>query len=665
MTERPLIGLLCALFVEGCHWIKLRWEFNESSYESAWQLSFVLMVLTAVMIWLGESRFEAVMMLMGWMPVILIPLQFVQGYGMRDLVQLTAFSLLARRSRLRIQRLGLIHKSVAFNFGNVTFTVTLLSASVAMNGESHFFLPGMLILCGWMLLATGRCRLSSMLPLLVVAGLLGLAGKSGLEQLEKWVRRGGGSAGPRFNPNYHATQLGQRGRVIQSPEILWRLTTESGEPPPRLLRTSTYGNFLGLNWQNQRFLFTPVESRFIEGDRHHLLVTDIGEGALVELPKVWLRGSVDEAFVLPMTASTASVVGCEDAEVQINEVGLVRIKPTASVIEAGLHIGSQNQVDGECREADQKIQPSDMQVMIRVASELDLASMPNLESKLARLKQWYVDEFRYTLDLTISQPPVYDRTKTYRQPSAMEQFLTDIRAGHCEYFATSAALILRAAGVHTRYAVGFGVMEKSKNENEYLIRGTHSHAWVRVWDEKNKHWIDFDPTPPDWMGGSASRVGWFQSGKDTIKRLREDFFLWRTNPDNEMTVAIVVGSIGLILAGVVIRRLWRSRSRLEERARMDSYRGICEETPLIRLESLVCRCIGPRPPGMTYGCWLCGAEEQCGEIELLAEAIDLHQRWRFDPEPLDESQRKRLRELSHTIELTLQRRLSEEAKRER
>ena len=167
------------------------------------------------------------------------------------------------------------------------------------------------------------------------------------------------------------------------------------------------------------------------------------------------------------------------------------------------------------------------------------------------------------------------------------------------------------------------------------------------------------------MGGSASRVGWFQSGKDTIKRLREDFFLWRTNPDNEMTVAIVVGSIGLILAGVVIRRLWRSRSRLEERARMDSYRGIREETPLIRLESLVCRCIGPRPPGMTYGCWLCGAEEQCGEIELLAEAIDLHQRWRFDPEPLDESQRKRLRELSHTIELTLQKRLSEEAKRER
>ena len=91
-----------------------------------------------------------------------MPLQFVQGYGMRDSVQLTTFSLLARRSRLRSERLGLIHKSVAFNFGNVTFVVTLLSSAVAMDGETKLFLPGLLLLCGWMLMATGRCQPTNM-----------------------------------------------------------------------------------------------------------------------------------------------------------------------------------------------------------------------------------------------------------------------------------------------------------------------------------------------------------------------------------------------------------------------------------------------------------------------------------------------------------------------
>ncbi len=660
MTDRPLVGLVCALFVEARHWIKLRWDFNDASYESAWQLSFVMMILTAVMIWLDESRYTAVLVLMGWLPPILMPLQFVQGYGLRDSIQLTTFSLLARRSRLRTQRLGLIHKSVAFNFGNVTFVVTLLSSAVSMETETQLFLPGLLVLCGWMLMATGRCRLKALVPLLLVSGALGLAGEHGLNQLEKWLRRGGGGTAEGFNPNFQRTQIGKGGRVLQSSDVIWRLTTKPGEPPPALLKTATYTNFLGVNWQNQQFPFEELETRTIQRRSHYMLDDQIKDETVKRLPNFRMRGSVQSVFAMPIAGSTASLVGPDNAEVEMNLIGMVRVRPDASVVEADVFWGAPDSVDGEVRRADMSsIQPLDREVIHQVTTELGLAELPDLKSKLEHLRQWYLDEFRYTLDLTIRQAPAISRLRPDDKESALTQFLTDVRAGHCEYFATSATLILRSAGVPARYAVGFGVMEKSSKANEYLIRGTHAHAWVRVWDEENQQWIDFDPTPPDWMGSSSSKLTLLQSLKDWVKRVREDFFLWRTKPENEIKVAIGVGVIGLVLALVVVRRLWRSRSRLEEKRMQEAYEGVHEDTPLHELEELVKRCIGPRPTGMTYASWLQGIEGRYGSMKALQEAIVLHQQWRFDPQPVVDSKRERLRQLVSDIEIFLNEQVSQ------
>ena len=37
-----------------------------------------------------------------------------------------------------------------------------------------------------------------------------------------------------------------------------------------------------------------------------------------------------------------------------------------------------------------------------------------------------------------------------------------------------------------------------------VIRGTHGHAWCRVWDQDAGLWLDFDPTPPDWTASIAT-----------------------------------------------------------------------------------------------------------------------------------------------------------------
>ena len=662
MTGRPLIGLLCALFVEGSHWIRLRWNFNDSSYESAWQLSFILMILTSVVIWLDESRYTAVLVMMGWLPPILIPLQFVQSYGMRDSVQLTAFSLLARRSRLRSERLGLIHQSVAFNFGNVTFIVTLLSTAVAMKVESALYLPGLVVLSGWMLIASGRCRFTSLTPLLVVCGALAVAGQQGLEELEKWVRRGGIGQDGRFNPNMQDTRIGQRGRVLLSPEVMWRLTTKNGQLPPPLLSTATFSNFVGLKWRNTRSTFAEVDTRYVDGSRHFIINEKVPQDDIRRTQELHLRGSVDKSFAMPLPVSVVSMERLGDAQVEKNLVGTVQVEPEASVVDAKVRwlsgVGSSRNMDVN----DFHVAGADEEVVKQIAEQLDLRELADLQSKLRRLKQWYLNEFRYTLNLTIRQSTPIGRSADDNVASALEQFLTEVRAGHCEYFATSATLILRASGVAARYTTGFGVMEKSDNENEYLLRGAHAHAWVRVWDEQKQTWIDFDPTPPDWMEGNVAGLSWSQKIKDVLKRIREDFFLWRTNPDNEMVVVMVVSLFAIALGLVVVRRLWRSRSRIQEGSRITAFGGIQQNTPLHDLESLIRRCVGQRPAGMTYVRWLRAVEDESGELKGLDEAIRLHQQWRFDTKPVGKPDQQRLRELVESLEHALRCKLSERQK---
>ena len=64
---------------------------------------------------------------MTWLPALLLPLQFVQAYGMKDSMDLTTFSMFAKRSRMRNLRLGLITNPIRMNFGNILLANTRCS----------------------------------------------------------------------------------------------------------------------------------------------------------------------------------------------------------------------------------------------------------------------------------------------------------------------------------------------------------------------------------------------------------------------------------------------------------------------------------------------------------------------------------------------------------
>ncbi|MFN9704513.1 MAG: transglutaminase-like domain-containing protein, partial [Planctomycetota bacterium] len=85
-------------------------------------------------------------------------------------------------------------------------------------------------------------------------------------------------------------------------------------------------------------------------------------------------------------------------------------------------------------------------------------------------------------------------------------FLVGGGAGHCEYFATALALLLRLQGIPCRLVGGYLAREWDQERKEVVVRGRHAHAWVEVLDERGV-WLTFDPTPPAGLGDGEAGDG--------------------------------------------------------------------------------------------------------------------------------------------------------------
>jgi transglutaminase-like putative cysteine protease len=93
-------------------------------------------------------------------------------------------------------------------------------------------------------------------------------------------------------------------------------------------------------------------------------------------------------------------------------------------------------------------------------------------------------EYSYTED-----PP----KRSPRDPLA--DFLFERRAGHCEYFASAMAIMLRTLGIPARVVTGFQSGVWNPISELHVVRLSDAHSWVEAWIE-DRGWTPFDPTPP-------------------------------------------------------------------------------------------------------------------------------------------------------------------------
>jgi protein-glutamine gamma-glutamyltransferase len=168
--------------------------------------------------------------------------------------------------------------------------------------------------------------------------------------------------------------------------------------------------------------------------------------------------------------------------------------------------------------------PEDIQqAYLQLPPQLD-ARIPELAKQLtakadnaydkARAIEFYLRSNRFRYTLTIVGKPGDD---------PLARFLFDTRAGHCEYFASSLAIMLRTLGIPTRDVNGFLPGEYNDLGGDYVVRASDAHSWVEVYFPGNG-WIVFDPTP-DAPEGSASFLSQIQKYMDWLELTWEDWVI--------------------------------------------------------------------------------------------------------------------------------------------
>ncbi|HND55019.1 MAG TPA: transglutaminase-like domain-containing protein, partial [Pirellulaceae bacterium] len=147
------------------------------------------------------------------------------------------------------------------------------------------------------------------------------------------------------------------------------------------------------------------------------------------------------------------------------------------------------------------------------------------------------------LELHFQQPGRYQyslnvRTRRRGDLDPVEDFLVNTKAGHCEYFATALALMLRSQGIPSRLVVGYHGGELNPVGNYYLVRQRDAHAWVEAYirpedrEELNLEegltpgqggWLRLDPTPGAEDGSPTASTGWLGRAEQMLDYAE---FLW-------------------------------------------------------------------------------------------------------------------------------------------
>jgi transglutaminase-like putative cysteine protease len=102
------------------------------------------------------------------------------------------------------------------------------------------------------------------------------------------------------------------------------------------------------------------------------------------------------------------------------------------------------------------------------------------------------------------------------------RFLFETRRGHCEYFASAMALLLRSAGIPARVVGGYLGGEWNELGGYLLVRRSRAHTWVEAWVPE-RGWAVFDPTP---ARGPGTAPGWRQELAKGIDFLRYTWYRW-------------------------------------------------------------------------------------------------------------------------------------------
>lgn len=118
-------------------------------------------------------------------------------------------------------------------------------------------------------------------------------------------------------------------------------------------------------------------------------------------------------------------------------------------------------------------------------------------------------------------------------PQPVDDFLFVSKRGHCEFFSTSMALMLRALGIPSRNVTGFVGGTYNRFGRYYAVREGDAHSWVEAYvdDIPQAGWVTFDPTPTAGAQPLEPTTGAFVYVRDLLEAMSQRWNRYVVNYD--------------------------------------------------------------------------------------------------------------------------------------
>jgi transglutaminase-like putative cysteine protease len=631
-TGHPVVGIALGIALEAPRYIKLRLELGTVEHSRIADLSTVGFVTLAALLSANRGISHGILGAFTWLPAALAPIMLAQLLSETGRIPLSALFRYMRKLRQRNPEI----KDPQVDVSLVFVTLAIIAAGVA-NARGPEYYAGVVIASAWALHAVRptHSNLAAWLLMLAAAAGAGHAGHLGLAQLQAQLESWAidfNMRGLDADPYRSVTEIGTIGRLKQSDAILLRVyATESDAARVKLLHRSSYNTYSGTSWLARESAMQTIDS---EADNTTWILAPAAQPA--SQPTTWgvrIVARIDRGkALLPLPAATTRLTGLDALSMRRNSLGTVHVDAGANWLQYRAEGASGAQTELPPSAPDSILPSAEQAIFERVAAELGLRSVPAEEA--ARRIERHLAKFTYSL-FRERRPPAGE--------TALGDFMTRTRTGHCEYFAAATTLLLRAAGIPARYATGYAVEERSGLEEAYVVRSRHAHAWARAWI--GGRWTNLDTTPPDWVAEEAGQAPFWESLADLA---RWAGFRWTMREELETSDAWygVLAVLAVILGwrmfgGRRIARPGESAAAIARRLHPgeDSEFYTVEKTLAARAES------------ETHSAWVARISSglTAAQLEKLRAALRLHQRYRFDPEGLATPERNRLRELCRAL----------------
>jgi hypothetical protein len=627
-----ILAAVMAIVFEGSRLIRLRWDLSTADFRRISDLCSLLFVILLAYLLVSDRSDYFLIVLVKWLPIIFFPLLVAQAYATSDRIDISALFLLLRKKKKKDKK----QISTAFNLTYPYFAICILSASAANVRDVYFYMGlfGLSALAFWFV-RSKRFSVLLWLGLIAIAGGTGVAGHIGLHGLQLTLEEKGLEWFSGFNhqgidPFQTKTAIGDIGLLKPSSRIIFRVKPEDLQTSPMLLREAIYDAYSFSLWFASNSAFTPVRPekngttwRFKGGSSHHRLITVSsklykGQGVL-KLP-----GGAFQVDRLPVV------------KMERNRFGTVKVGGGPGLVDYRVRFDKASDIGSPPVATDLFIPGKEKPVLDKIVSELGLVGESPTQI-LKTVETFFQKKFSYSLLLSGQG----------RNSTPISTFLLQTRSGHCEYFATATVLLLRAAGIPARYVKGYSVHEFSQLENRFIVRDRHAHAWTLV--HLAGAWHRFDTTPAAWASiEDAAAPGW-EFISDFLSFCRFKLMEWIRQARESKAIKYLWWLV-IPLIFIPVRRFFRRKQVLGDDAGKSPpdtlYPPAGSDSEFYLIEKALNKSGFVRHPSDTLQNWIGKLQNNRSAalwIKDLKSVLDLHYRYRFDPNGIKTTERAALK----------------------